>query len=58
MCLETTRQKQTRQRQRADWGKKITIVVIVLTAFTFFGRFNIFQCGPWTHIFFSKKLYR
>jgi hypothetical protein len=35
-------------------GEKITSVVFVLTAFTFFGRFNIFPCGPWTHIFFSK----
>ncbi len=38
--------KTNKVKAKGRLGEKITAVLFVLTAFTFFGRFNIFQGGP------------
>jgi hypothetical protein len=47
--------KTNKAKAKGRLGEKFTAVVILLTAFTFFGQFNIFRCGPWTQIFSSKN---
>jgi hypothetical protein len=49
--------KTNKAKAKGRLGEKITAVVFVLTAFPFFGQFNIFRCGPCTYIFLFKKLY-